>query len=261
LQISLPSPVPPFFIYDFDLQHKRQPSSELTLSSPPLVEKNTQNMLRKDQVDSLFRLSPVFSLSLLVVFSLFLRASVRENHSNDDRKHAENQNVFLFALPPLFSNLSPFFPLSLFSLSLSSLSVPVLSSLLSLYFFPPLSASQKSASLLPSFSCNGAAGAAAAGGAAAGGAAAGAAGAFATGVAAASAFVATPSASAASEVFDFEPPPPPPSFAQSASSPRGFLTDTLGADTAGEAAVGGSGATAAGAGGAGGRCCCCCCCC
>ena len=95
-------------------------------------------MLRKDQVDSLFRLSPVFSLSLLVVFSLFLRASERENHSNDDRKHAENQNVFFICTPPsLFESLTFFSSFSLLSFSLFSLCPRSLVSSISL-FLPPL---------------------------------------------------------------------------------------------------------------------------
>lgn len=167
---------------------------------------------------------------LRIRFSLFSSSFLSFARARETNKNTETNEdyvgivscFFLFCtLPSSFSRfftLFPLFPLSLCPFLSLSLSLPI--SLL--YFPPPLSASQKSASLLPSFSCEEAAGA----GAAAGAAAAGATGASATAAVVAAAFA---SASASSDGFALEPPPPPPSFAQSASSPRGFLTGTLGA--------------------------------
>ena len=139
LQISLPSPVPPFFIYDFDLQHKRQPSSELTLSSPPLVEKNTQNNKKHASKRSsrlfLSAFPRFLSLSSSSSLSFFVR--VKEKTTATTTENTRKIRMFFYLHSPLSFRISHLFFLFLSSLFLSLLSLSPFSRLFYLSISSP----------------------------------------------------------------------------------------------------------------------------
>ena len=141
LQISLPSPVPPFFIYDFDLQHKRQPSSELTLASPPLVEKKTQNnkkhASKRSSRLSLSAFPRFLSLSPRRLLSLSSRECKRKPQQRRQKTRGKSECFFICTPPSLFESLTFFSSFSLLSFSLFSLCPRSLVSSISL-LLPPL---------------------------------------------------------------------------------------------------------------------------